>query len=167
MLLVGVLYLTWPAAQPELELDWQGRLEQGDHAVDTIEFVQYGEAGELLWKVQAAGGVHEPEGARTILHHIVAWRFHGEAEDKLKANEAIIADGSEVLDLEGEVQVHFAKAGTLDTSHLRYDPTSHVVHTDADVQFAGEGLRLRGTGLWVDLQKKTMELKHNVESHYE
>lgn len=87
----------------------------------------------------------------------------GEPAGSLRARQGEVSSDYQAIKVRGEVVMQQVEGYSLKTASLDYDHSTQQISTDARVLMLATGMRLEGTGMTFDLQKKRVQLNADVE----
>jgi LPS export ABC transporter protein LptC len=134
-----------------------------DVAMQDVDYTHL-EEGQARWRLvarqadrQSATGLLAVKSPRMSFYDA-----SGKPSGYLEADQGQVSEDYQKVRLLGHVVVKNPDGYTLYTDHLDYDQVSRMATSDARVRLVGAGLELEGTGLELNVPKRSLRLKADV-----
>jgi LPS export ABC transporter protein LptC len=168
LLLLVVLAVTlWPKGEEADSLT--GLVEKLPPGVDLgLENVHYSqnEAGRKSWELDAGRAEYQRDAGELTLNEVRFVYYLDRDSGRLttSSQQGTFNRNSRQLFLNGEVVVVADSGEKLQTQSLHYDLENKQARTDGLVQIENSHLKLRGTGMLLDVEQKHLSLFADVRA---
>ena len=167
--IVMVLYLTlyWDSNPPTSLLTNKGDPDRVDLYVEQVHGIKYDTNGKQVQQLWATAMHHFPERGYSLLNapKLLSLGNNGELWNTTAATGTLIGDDEIQLDKQ-VVIVDQAKTMRFDTETLHYFPDRQQASTDVAVRLSRFNDVTTAVGMRVDLNRRRIELLHQVQSAY-
>jgi LPS export ABC transporter protein LptC len=136
-----------------------------DVAGKNIHFTQEDPAKGIRWTLNAESGQVSEDQQVYVLKEI---RMKLESKDRptitLTGQEGTWDGNTEVLNLQGHILVESEDQYRLQTEQLTYDMKGEQLATDQPIRFEGPFFTVEGSGLLIDVKKKTFKIQKHFKT---
>ncbi len=139
-----------------------------DVALQDIDYTHI-EGGQARWRLVAQQVEHKMGSGMLSIEkpQLSFFDEQGEIAGAMQSGAGSVSENYQKVQLFEDVVLQNASGYTLYTDRLDYDNSSHVARTDAHVRIEATGMKLEGSGMVFNVQKKTMQLYADVKGYLE
>ncbi len=132
-------------------------------ALDDIHYAQT-ENGETRWTLTSEGAryVRTTELVELTGVDLTFYSTGTAGEVRLQADRGQFQEQTRQLDVYGNVMVTSAQSDVLTTQWLHYDDQTRRLSTPEPFEYTGQGMRLRGVGMRMDLDEERLVVERDV-----
>jgi len=170
-LIVGVVVLSGPQRESAAPAT-VGPLHDPGYAARKARLIQTGPDGQPLYTLDAAQIQQQPnQGTVDLQQVLLGFRDTSGNTWTARADRGQLAQGSGVVQLEGDVQVVGAlpdsgEPAEISTEHLSFDTQAQIVTTHDPVTLLMSGRKLHAQGLVASLKERHLQLESAVHGSF-
>ncbi len=123
--------------------------------------------GRLTWELDAGSAVYSKEDDLMHLEGVEV-KFYsddGAIIHTVRSNTGGYNGETGLIEVAGDVRVVTREGFTLRTERLRFISSSNEIKTDEDVEFAGTGMRVIGTGFEMEIESGSLKMLKDVRTY--
>jgi lipopolysaccharide export system protein LptC len=169
---LGFLVFKLTDDDPGLAGDTTRTAQQTGYYLRDATVTEYGMDGKVRLEVAVRSATEDPARKVVDLEAVAVNYFpDGERKWRLTAQRGQMAEGSEVVDLEGDVTMTGAQPSRPDSAEVRterltLDTSAQQAWTDAPVTLGFGRYALAARGLRADLKAETLQLESEVNGQF-
>jgi LPS export ABC transporter protein LptC len=152
-------------------LDKDATIERIPDNVDlTLQNIKYTKTsgGEPLWTLVADSAAHSKEDSITRIKDVRMVFYDQEAGDiELTAEHGELMPEYRTVTVRTNVKVTNSQGNTLQTDYLEYKEAGNILQTDRMVTIHMGQFMVKGKGMQVDLETRTLVLLSDVEAQFD
>lgn len=136
-----------------------------DMALQDINYT-HTEEGVARWRLVAKQVEHRADAKFTGLSdlQVTFYDVKGSEQGSVKARTGQVNSDFSVIEVRDDVEVVNVEGYKLHTDYLTYRQEDRSIRTDAPVRLVSSTLRLDGTGLFLDVEKKRLRIPSRVHA---
>ncbi|RTR40633.1 LPS export ABC transporter periplasmic protein LptC [Shewanella canadensis] len=144
-----------------------------DYVADNLRSVEYNELGLVNSRVTATHMEHFEEANMTYFTQPIylVYPDKGQAQWRLRSSKGTLNKKSGKVILEKDVIIDAISpeepVQTIKTTYLELDLNTMVMTSDRDIYITGSDFKIKGVGLYADLNAQSVQLTSQVEGIYE
>jgi len=171
-LIVGVVLLSGPQREVTARASAGGPPHDPGYSATNAQLIQTGADGRPVYTLDAAQIQQTPNDGLVNLQQVrLGFRDASGNEWTARAQRGQLAQGSGVVQLDGDVHVAGILPGTDETAeitsqHLLFDTNAQVVSTREPVTLMMSGRRLDAQGLTANLKERRVQLESAVNGSF-
>jgi len=141
-------------------------IEGADSRIEKVHFVEE-KHGRKTWELEAKSMQHYPEQNLMVLEDVKLTFF---AEDgrtfTLTGKQGKVQQDTKNMELQGDVVATSSDGYHFKTQSVAYDHQQKKIQTPDPVELDGDQLRLKGRGMLVDVEARTVKVLHEVRTQW-
>ena len=162
-----ILWANYRGKRPEEEVQVPKiAIEGADSRIETVRFVEEKE-GRKTWELEAKSMQHYQDKNVMVLEDVKLTFF---AEDgrrvTVTGKHGRVQQDTKDMELQGNVVATSSDGYVFKTHSVAYHHQEKKIETPDPVEVDGEQLRLRGRGMLVDVETRTVRVLHEVRSQW-
>ncbi|MGQ9508204.1 MAG: LPS export ABC transporter periplasmic protein LptC [Thermodesulfobacteriota bacterium] len=171
MMIGGIGVLLWINLQEkrsgfEAEEPLSKLKENIDQQLERIRFVEE-RGGRTNWELEAKK-VHQVQKDKVLILEGVKLIYYSKDGHTftLSGDQGKVFTESKDMELSGNVVLTMSNGYRLNTRSLFYHHSEKKVTSSDPIELEGKEIRLTGQGMWVNFEKKTFNILHQVKSRW-
>jgi LPS export ABC transporter protein LptC len=141
-------------------------IEGADSAIEKVRFVEEKE-GRKTWELEAKSMHHYQENNFMVLEDVKLTFFTEDGRTViLTGKQGEVHQDTKDMELRGNVVATSSDGYRFRTQSVAYHHQDKKIQTSDPVEFDGEQVWLKGRGMLVDVEARTMKILHEVKTQW-
>lgn len=159
---------TWlklaPADSSSSSISAEATSEDANLTLNNFEYHDVSD-GRTRWSLQASSARYFEEKRETVLSQVSAVFFQKNGDQvNLQGDTGILHNDSKDMEIIGNVNVNYGDGYRLLTDQLVYTRAKELIHTQAPVFMEGQGFILKGIGMRLEMENRTLSVLKHIET---
>ena len=124
--------------------------------------------GTARWTVWATTATYFEDRKETILEQVKTIFFlKNGGQVLLTGDKGILHNDTQNMEISGNVKVSYGERYRLSTEWLLYNRDKELIHTGLPILLEGKGIILKGQGMRLEIEKRTLSILNDIETTLE
>jgi LPS export ABC transporter protein LptC len=124
--------------------------------------------GTARWTVWATTATYFKDRQETLLDQVKALFFlKNGGQVLLTGDRGVLHNDTQNMEISGNVKVSYGERYRLSTDRLLYNRDEELIHTVLPILLEGEGIILKGQGMRLEIEKRTLSVLNHIETTLE
>jgi len=124
--------------------------------------------GTARWTVWATTATYFEDRQETVLDQVKTIFFlKNGGQVLLTGDTGVLHNDTQNMEISGNVKVSYGERYRLSTDQLLYDKDKELIHTGLPILLEGEGIILKGQGMRLEIEKRTLSVLSHIETTLE
>ena len=124
--------------------------------------------GTARWTVWATTATYFEDRQETVLDQVkTIFYLKNGGQVLLTGDTGVLHNDTQNMEISGNVKVSYGESYRLSTDRLLYDRDKELIHTGLPILLEGEGIILKGQGMRLEIEKRTLSVLSHIETTLE